>query len=55
VDELAVFTGGVAIGAEGTAALGALGIDRLAEAPRFRLHGIERAGPDALALWRPVP
>ena len=52
VDELALFTAGCAIGAEGTPALAAMGIDRLAEAPRLRLAHQERIGADLLSLWR---
>ena len=54
VDELVTFTAGVALGAEGQPALGALGLDRLAEAPRFRLDRLSTVGPDALAHWRPA-
>ncbi len=35
VDDLVGFTAGLAIGAEGQPSLGALGVDRLADAPRF--------------------
>jgi diaminohydroxyphosphoribosylaminopyrimidine deaminase / 5-amino-6-(5-phosphoribosylamino)uracil reductase len=51
VDEIALFSAGLAIGAEGTPALGALGLDRLANAPRFHLRGIEAVGGDTLAVW----
>jgi len=52
VDELAVFSAGLALGAEGRPGLGALGLERLAEAPRFELHEATRVGGDALHLWR---
>ncbi|MEC3859972.1 bifunctional diaminohydroxyphosphoribosylaminopyrimidine deaminase/5-amino-6-(5-phosphoribosylamino)uracil reductase RibD [Mesobacterium sp. TK19101] len=52
VDRLAVFTAGMALGAEGRPALGALGIDTLAEAPRFALDSVEICGADVLQLWR---
>lgn len=52
VDELAVFTAGVGIGAEGRPGLGALGLDRLADAPRFRLVSVEAVGADVLHRWR---
>lgn len=52
VDELAVFSGGLALGAEGTPAIGAMGIEALAEAPRFALTGVEQIGPDALSQWQ---
>lgn len=51
VDELAVFSGGVMIGADGTPSVGAMGIAALAEAPRFALKRVEQLGPDALSLW----
>ncbi|WP_339948679.1 bifunctional diaminohydroxyphosphoribosylaminopyrimidine deaminase/5-amino-6-(5-phosphoribosylamino)uracil reductase RibD [uncultured Albimonas sp.] len=53
VDELALFSGGAAIGAEGLPSLGPLGLDLLADAPRFRCIATRRLGPDALTLWRP--
>ena len=51
VDQLVTFTAGLAIGAEGTPALGALGLDRLAEAPRYTLRETRAVGPDAMQLW----
>ncbi|MEM6741996.1 MAG: bifunctional diaminohydroxyphosphoribosylaminopyrimidine deaminase/5-amino-6-(5-phosphoribosylamino)uracil reductase RibD [Pseudomonadota bacterium] len=54
VDELVTFTAGLTLGAEGKPGLGALGIDRLAEAPRFALVEERRVGPDVRAVWRPV-
>ena len=53
VDELALFSGGPAVGAEGLPSLGPLGLERLAEAARFRCIAAQRLGPDALTLWRP--
>ena len=52
VDELAVFSAGLAIGAEGTPGLGVMGVGRLAEAPRFRLAEQRRVGADLFSLWR---
>jgi diaminohydroxyphosphoribosylaminopyrimidine deaminase/5-amino-6-(5-phosphoribosylamino)uracil reductase len=52
VDELAVFSAGLAIGAEGRPGVGALGLDRLAEARRFRLVSVEAVGADVLHRWR---
>ncbi len=52
VDEMVGFTAGLALGAEGRPALGALGIGRLAEAPRFRLVATEAVGGDVLHRWR---
>ena len=52
VDELQVFTAGLALGAEGQPAIGALGIDRLAEAPRFELVNNSVDGVDIRHVWR---
>lgn len=52
VDELAGVTAGLAIGAEGLPAVGAMGFDRLEEAPRFRLKETRRIGGDVLHFWR---
>lgn len=51
VDEIALFTAGLALGGDGWPALGALGLDTLAGAPRFRLTSVDRLGPDTLSLW----
>jgi len=51
VDRLVGFTAGLALGAEATPSLGAMGIDRLAAAPRFRLQETRRIGADALHVW----
>ncbi|WP_375173358.1 bifunctional diaminohydroxyphosphoribosylaminopyrimidine deaminase/5-amino-6-(5-phosphoribosylamino)uracil reductase RibD [Pseudooceanicola sp.] len=51
VDELLGMTAGVAIGAEGLPSLGALGLSRLAEAPRFRLRESRMLGGDVLHHW----
>jgi len=51
VDRLVVFTAGVAIGAEGTPMLAAMGVDRLAGAPRFDLQSVERLGADICQTW----
>lgn len=52
VDELVVFSAGLAIGAEGTPALAAMGVDRLAHAPRFRLDSVSQIGADICHKWR---
>lgn len=52
VDRLAVFSGGIVLGADGTPAVGALRVAALAQAPRFTLETVEQIGPDALSLWR---
>ncbi|WPY93088.1 bifunctional diaminohydroxyphosphoribosylaminopyrimidine deaminase/5-amino-6-(5-phosphoribosylamino)uracil reductase RibD [Limimaricola variabilis] len=54
VDELVLFTAGLAIGAEGTPALSAMGIDALAKAPRLTLVTQERVGVDVMSVWRPA-
>lgn len=51
VDELIGFTAGLALGAEGRPAIGALGLDRLADAPRFALAETRTLGPDILHRW----
>ena len=51
VDELLVFHAGLVLGAEGRAMIGALGLDRLAEAPRLRLAGTRDVGGDLLSRW----
>lgn len=51
VDELVGYTAGLAIGAEGLPAIGALGLDRLNEAPRFELAETRPIGGDVLHRW----
>ncbi|MEL7343691.1 MAG: bifunctional diaminohydroxyphosphoribosylaminopyrimidine deaminase/5-amino-6-(5-phosphoribosylamino)uracil reductase RibD [Pseudomonadota bacterium] len=51
VDELIGFTAGLALGAEGRPALGALGVDRLDTAPRFALVETRAAGGDVMHRW----
>ncbi|ETX14212.1 5-amino-6-(5-phosphoribosylamino)uracil reductase [Roseivivax halodurans JCM 10272] len=51
VDELVGFTAGIALGAEGQPSLGALGLDRLHEAPRFRLVETGAVGGDVMHRW----
>lgn len=51
VDRLELHMGGVIIGAEGRPALGALGLDRLADAPRFALRAVRRIGDDVVQSW----
>lgn len=50
-DELALFSGGVLIGADGRPALGSLGLEALAAAPKPVLQGTEVLGPDLYSLW----
>ncbi|AWB47724.1 bifunctional diaminohydroxyphosphoribosylaminopyrimidine deaminase/5-amino-6-(5-phosphoribosylamino)uracil reductase RibD [Gemmobacter aquarius] len=52
IDELALFTAGALIGAEGTAVLGPLGLTALSDAPRPVLIAQETHGQDILTRWR---
>ncbi|WP_290689499.1 MULTISPECIES: bifunctional diaminohydroxyphosphoribosylaminopyrimidine deaminase/5-amino-6-(5-phosphoribosylamino)uracil reductase RibD [unclassified Haematobacter] len=54
VDDLAMFTAGRAIGADGHAAVGPLLLDRLADAPRFSLRESRAIGADMLTQWEAV-
>ncbi|SHG80264.1 bifunctional diaminohydroxyphosphoribosylaminopyrimidine deaminase/5-amino-6-(5-phosphoribosylamino)uracil reductase RibD [Marivita hallyeonensis] len=51
VDALDLHQGGVIIGAEGRPALGALGLDKLSEAPRFVLDRVTSIGNDVVQSW----
>lgn len=51
VDAVMGFSAGLMLGAEGRPSLGALGVSRLNEAPRFRLVGTETIGGDVLHRW----
>jgi len=51
-DELIGFTAGIALGAEGRPSLGAMGVDALAEAPRFTLIETRAIGGDVMHRWR---
>lgn len=51
VDSLVGMTAGVVLGAEGQPAIGAMGLDRLADAPRFALTETRPLGPDVLHIW----
>jgi diaminohydroxyphosphoribosylaminopyrimidine deaminase/5-amino-6-(5-phosphoribosylamino)uracil reductase len=51
IDNLALFTAGVTLGAEGTPTLGPLGLATLADAPRLRLKQTQTIGPDSFSLW----
>lgn len=51
VDEVVMFGAGVLIGAEGRPMLSAMGIERLAEAPRLRLAAVEEIGGDVMTRW----
>ncbi|MCL3881162.1 bifunctional diaminohydroxyphosphoribosylaminopyrimidine deaminase/5-amino-6-(5-phosphoribosylamino)uracil reductase RibD [Marivita sp. GX14005] len=51
VDRLELHVGGVVVGAEGRPALGALGLERLSDAPRFTLRDLRRIGNDVVQSW----
>jgi diaminohydroxyphosphoribosylaminopyrimidine deaminase/5-amino-6-(5-phosphoribosylamino)uracil reductase len=51
VDDLAVFSAGLALGADGSAGVGALNLGKLADARRFMLQETQVIGPDLYALW----
>lgn len=51
VDELVGFTAGLAIGAEGLPMIGALGLGRLEQAPRFELIEVRQVGQDIEHRW----
>jgi len=51
VDRLVGFTAGLALGAEGRPSVGAIGLEKLAEAPRFDLVSVEEVSGDVLHIW----
>ncbi|WP_306113570.1 MULTISPECIES: bifunctional diaminohydroxyphosphoribosylaminopyrimidine deaminase/5-amino-6-(5-phosphoribosylamino)uracil reductase RibD [unclassified Roseovarius] len=51
VDELVGYSAGITIGAEGLPAIGALGLSRLSEAPRFKLIECRALGADVMHRW----
>ncbi|RJE83850.1 bifunctional diaminohydroxyphosphoribosylaminopyrimidine deaminase/5-amino-6-(5-phosphoribosylamino)uracil reductase RibD [Paracoccus onubensis] len=52
VDQIVGYTAGLAIGAEGLPAIGALELMRLADGPRFQLVESRRIGGDLFHRWR---
>ena len=52
VDELVTFHAGLVIGAEGTPAVSVMGLERLADAERFRLAESRAVGGDTLSVWQ---
>ncbi len=54
VDRIVGFTAGLALGAEGRPSLGALGLERLANAPRFRLVRARKVEDDVLHEWQAI-
>lgn len=55
VAEVIGFTGPLVMGAEGLPAVGALGLQRLAQAPRFTLQEVRQVGADCLQRWQRSP
>ncbi len=55
VDDLIGFTAGVILGADARPGIGALGLEALAAAPRFRLAATETLGGDVLHHWTRAP
>ncbi|MGR3714841.1 MAG: bifunctional diaminohydroxyphosphoribosylaminopyrimidine deaminase/5-amino-6-(5-phosphoribosylamino)uracil reductase RibD [Shimia sp.] len=51
VDELITFSAGMVLGAEGHPAIGAMGVERLGEAPRFDLMSQRPVGQDVMSIW----
>ena len=51
VDDIVGFTAGTVLGADGVSSIGAMGIDRLAAAPRFKLKSVQRVGDDIMHIW----
>ncbi len=51
VDELVGYTAGLTIGAEGLPSVGALGLERLTQAPRFALLEARAMGGDVMCRW----
>ena len=51
IDDLALFSAGALIGADGQPSLGPLGLAALQDAPRLSLRETRSFGPDAYSLW----
>ena len=51
VDEIVGFTAGLMLGSEGRSATGPLMLAALADAPRFRLAGVDAVGGDVMHRW----
>lgn len=51
VDQIIGYTAGIVLGGNGRAAVGPLDLDRLADAPRFRLAETRRLGDDLFHRW----
>lgn len=55
VDDLVLYSAGVAFGSDGRPAVGQLRIEKLASATRFALDDHRRIGPDLRQIWRRQP
>ncbi len=55
VDELVFYSAGIVLGADARAAVGPLGLRKLADAPRFTLQRATRLGPDLCQHWLREP
>ncbi|MDE2911302.1 MAG: bifunctional diaminohydroxyphosphoribosylaminopyrimidine deaminase/5-amino-6-(5-phosphoribosylamino)uracil reductase RibD [Paracoccaceae bacterium] len=53
VDCILLFSAGAAVGEEGKPAIGQMGLERLPEAPRFRLSGHVEIAGDLMSRWVP--
>lgn len=51
VEDLVTFTAGIALGGDGRASVGALGLQALARAPRFELREARQVGADMVHYW----
>ena len=52
VDHISGYTAGVMLGAEGLSGLGPMGLDHLADAPRFTLKDVKALGGDTVHSWQ---
>ena len=55
VDDVILYTAGLALGADGLAGLGDLALSHLHMAPRFELISARKIGPDIRQDWRHLP
>ncbi len=51
VDDLALFSAGLVLGADGLSAVASLNLGALSDAPRPKLRHVEALGPDTLGIW----
>lgn len=54
VDELVWIGAGSVLGADGTPAIGTMGIGSLADTPKFSMTSCRTLGPDLMSIWRPA-